>query len=75
MRMSRRAFMKMALMGVTGLAVPLGALSVPLARINRAEPVRGPAIVTQPGNRRDATVPSDRSKYDPADGVWNGGAA
>src|SRR5918993_1443015 len=44
MRISRRQFLKMGLMGGAGLALPLGTLSIPLSRLAASASVRSPSV-------------------------------
>jgi spore coat protein A, manganese oxidase len=44
MKISRRGFLKMGLMGGAGLALPLGTLSIPLSRLTASTSVRSPSV-------------------------------
>jgi spore coat protein A, manganese oxidase len=44
MKMTRRRFLKMGLMGAAGLALPLGTLSIPLSRLGASASVRSPSV-------------------------------
>jgi spore coat protein A len=45
LKISRRRFLKMGLMGAAGLALPLGTLSIPLSRLAASASVRSPSVV------------------------------
>src|SRR5215216_6666565 len=44
MKISRRGFLKIGLMGGAGLALPLGTLSIPLSRLTASTSVRSPSV-------------------------------
>ena len=44
MKISRRQFLKMGLMGGAGLALPLGTLSIPVSRLAASASVRSPSV-------------------------------
>src|ERR687894_1808941 len=44
MNMTRLRFLKMGLMGAVGLVLPLGTLSMPLARLAASSSVRSPSV-------------------------------
>src|SRR5215212_8099279 len=44
MKISRRRFLKMGLMGGAGLALPLGTLSIPLSRLAASSTLRSPSV-------------------------------
>src|SRR5215204_7234447 len=44
MKISRRGFLKMGLMGGAGLALPLGTLSIPLSRLAASAAARSPSV-------------------------------
>jgi spore coat protein A len=44
LKISRRRFLKMGLMGAAGLALPLGTLSIPVSRLAASASVRSPSV-------------------------------
>ena len=44
MKISRKKFLKMGLMGAAGLALPLGTLSIPLSRLAASSSLRSPSV-------------------------------
>jgi spore coat protein A len=44
LKIPRRTFLKMGLMGAAGLALPLGTLSIPMSRLAASASVRSPSV-------------------------------